>query len=66
VNEEFIELLDGLTAEQFWFYIATWKNEKELYEEMLNWSEDKKREEIKVLKVMKKMPIGLLKKSDRD
>ena len=50
IDQEFIELIKDLTEEQFWEWIATWKDQQDLIEQAEGWDKDTKIEEIAKLK----------------
>lgn len=53
IDLEFSELInDKLTDEQFWKWVATWKDVQDIIEQAEGWDKDTKIEEIAKIKEM--------------
>ena len=50
IDQEFSELIRDMSDEDFWKWVATWKDTQDLIEQAEDWDKDAKIEEIAKLK----------------
>lgn len=50
IEDEFKELIDMMSDDQYWKYIKSWKDTSDLYEQMIEWDVEVKEEAIEDIK----------------